>query len=184
MMRNIRNTAEQGTLLVEAIAMLGLIAMVTPTLYKKSAERLQEIQDINLATQARTMDSIIQSFVKTHTSHLLAAVPNSSKIELCYYDASAAASGACASGAFNIGYSTTVPSGYKSNDLKHFEPAKVFVYNDDNKLIYYVVYPKKDELGQRRASRLASLIGATVGAWIILWHMMSVWMVWLPILWW
>jgi hypothetical protein len=163
MMRNIRNTAERGTLLVEAIAMLGLIAMVTPTLYKKSAERLQEIQDINLATQARTMDSIIQSFVKSHTSHLLSAVPSSSKIELCYYDASAAASGACASDAFKIGYSTTVPSGYKSNDLKHFEPAKVYVYNDDGKLIYYVVYPKKDELGQRRASRLASLIGANGG---------------------
>ena len=53
-MRHIREIAGQrGTLLMEAIAMLGLIAMVTPTLYKKSAERMQEIQDINVAAQAR-----------------------------------------------------------------------------------------------------------------------------------
>ena len=49
---------QRGTLLVEALAMLGLIAMVTPTLYKKSAERLQEIQDINVASQARTMSGM------------------------------------------------------------------------------------------------------------------------------
>ena len=31
--------AQKGGLMIEALAMLGLIAVVTPTMYKKSAER-------------------------------------------------------------------------------------------------------------------------------------------------
>ena len=38
--RNINKTIMQrGGLMIEALAMLGLIAVVTPTMYKKSAER-------------------------------------------------------------------------------------------------------------------------------------------------
>ena len=60
---------QRGTLMVEAIAMLGLIAIVTPSLYKKSAERLQEIQDINIASQARTIElEVIESFVRNHST--------------------------------------------------------------------------------------------------------------------
>ena len=34
-----RTLLERGGLMIEALAMLGLIAVVTPTMYKKSAER-------------------------------------------------------------------------------------------------------------------------------------------------
>ena len=36
-----------GSLMIEAMAMLALIAMVTPILYKKAAERTTELKDIN-----------------------------------------------------------------------------------------------------------------------------------------
>ena len=62
---------ERGTLLVEAIAMLGLIAMVTPTLYKKSAERLQEIQDINAASQVRIMNNVVETFVRNNFQSII-----------------------------------------------------------------------------------------------------------------
>ena len=41
---------QTGSLMIEAMAMLALISLVTPTLYKKSAERTTELQDINTAT--------------------------------------------------------------------------------------------------------------------------------------
>ena len=69
---------ERGTLLVEALAMLGLIAMVTPTLYKKSAERMQEIQDINIASQARTMNSVIEAMMKANVTDLLTMTSSAS----------------------------------------------------------------------------------------------------------
>ena len=40
---------QKGSMMVEAIAMLGLISMVTPVIYKKAAERTNEMQDINAA---------------------------------------------------------------------------------------------------------------------------------------
>lgn len=46
---------EAGSLMIEALAMLGLISMVTPIIYKKAAERNSEIQDINSAAQIRNI---------------------------------------------------------------------------------------------------------------------------------
>ena len=51
MVNNWKKISEQGSMMVEALAMLGLITMVTPVLYKKAAERTTELQDINTATQ-------------------------------------------------------------------------------------------------------------------------------------
>ena len=55
---------ETGTLLVEAIAILGLISMATPVLYKKAAERSAELQDINASSQLRAISSALDSFIK------------------------------------------------------------------------------------------------------------------------
>lgn len=58
------NINEKGTLLVEAMAMLGLIAMVTPVLYKKAAERTVELQDVNASSQLRALSSAVDSYLK------------------------------------------------------------------------------------------------------------------------
>lgn len=152
-----KKTDQRGTLLVEAIAMLGLIAMVTPTLYKKSAERLQEIQDINIATQARMMGGVIDTFIRSNLSAIKdvtsSAVGN--VVELCQDDHT--------SGCFTFGYSSAIPSGFQPDDLRGFEAPKIYVRNDENKLVYYILYPKHNEIGKRRAARLASLVGANGG---------------------
>ena len=91
---------QRGTLLVEALAMLGLIAMVTPTLYKKSAERLQEIQDINVASQARTMSNVMDAYIRQNFSGLMssAAEVSNSTVVIEFDDNQ--------SGAYRIGYSS------------------------------------------------------------------------------
>ena len=155
-----KSSEQKGTLLVEAIAMLALIAMVTPTLYKKSAERLQEIQDINIATQMRTMGSVVESFIKSHSGDIMTYVKENmssggNTLELCYEDSSA--------GCYTTGYSTLVPFGFNPNDVKNFMPPKVYVFGKDGVLQYYIVYGKENDIGKKRATRLASLVGANGG---------------------
>ena len=156
MVRNDR-IAERGTLLVEAIAMLGLIALVTPTLYKKSAERLQEIQDINIASQARTMNSIIDTFMKTNYSLLMQETSSASNntVEIAYDDNTA--------NYFELGYSSFVPFGYTPGDLKNYGTPRIYVHRDKDALVSYIVYPTLQDLGKKRAARVASLVGANGG---------------------
>ncbi|MBO7556084.1 MAG: hypothetical protein J6T72_01655, partial [Alphaproteobacteria bacterium] len=63
-MKNVLNKInETGTLLIEAIAMLGLVSMVTPVLYKKAAERSAELQDINASSQLRAIASAMDAYL-------------------------------------------------------------------------------------------------------------------------
>lgn len=165
---NRKDKSEQrGTLMVEAIAMLGLIAIVTPTLYKKSAERLQEIQDINVASQARTMSQIVETFVRNHAAlfrHLDSTSP-ASVYEICEKDNCADQSEHLDT-FLNDGYSSAIPFGFMPDELKNFEKPRVFVVSESGNVVFYVVYPSagsNGNIGKKRTARLASLIGANGG---------------------
>ena len=60
----IKLRAQKGSLMVEAMAMLALISMVTPVIYKKAAERTSELQDINAASQMRSIINSIDRYMK------------------------------------------------------------------------------------------------------------------------
>ena len=158
-MNNMKKIAGQrGTLMIEAIAMLGLIALVTPTLYKKSAERLQEIQDINVASQARTMNSIIENFIYANYSDLIEHTSSGTQtVKLCYNGSSEA------NDCYDKAYSTYVPFGYTPGKLKTYGEPEVYVHNDESSLISYIVYPAVQSNGAKRAARVASLVGANGG---------------------
>ena len=65
MLKNLKNRVnEAGSLMVEMLAMLGLLAMVTPVVYKKSAERITEIQDINAANEMRSLIKAVDAYLK------------------------------------------------------------------------------------------------------------------------
>lgn len=162
-----KNKSEQhGTLMVEAIAMLGLIAIVTPTLYKKSAERLQEIQDINVASQARTMSQIIETFVRNNTTQFRNFTPDSTTvIEICREDS-------CSSQPdhldkyITVGYSSVVPNGFKPDEIRNFGEPRVFAVAEDGSVVFYIIYPAQGangSIGKMRTARLASLVGANGG---------------------
>ena len=154
-----KSSEQRGTLLVEAIAMLALIAMVTPTLYRKSAERLQEIQDINIASQMRTLNAVVNSFIKANSGSMIELAKQNAygkTFKLSYEDTSSA-------GYFTRGYSSMVPFGYNPYDIKNFLSPEVYVYGTDGLIQYYIVYGKESEIGKKRATRLASLVGANGG---------------------
>ena len=65
---------QKGSMMVEALAMLGLISMVTPVLYKKAAERTTELQDINTATQMRTLSKALDDYIQDNYVALAGAI--------------------------------------------------------------------------------------------------------------
>lgn len=157
MSKLLKKSEQRGTLLVEALAMLGLIAMVTPTLYKKSAERLQEIQDINSASQARTMSSVMDAFIRQNFSGLMSSTSDvgNSTIVIEFEDNQ--------SGAYRVGYSSYLPYGFTPNEIRGYDMPKVYVHRDNSTLVSYVLYPKIVDIGNKRAARMASLVGANGG---------------------
>lgn len=153
---------QRGTLLVEALAMLGLIAMVTPTLYKKSAERMQEIQDINIASQARTMNSVVEAMMKANITDLLTMTSSATNATIILpYDDDATCSGTIP--CFNKGYSAYVPFGFNAGDIKNYKEPTIFIHNDNSSLTSYIVYPKEANIGRKRAAKIASLVGSNGG---------------------
>ena len=70
MIRLLKSGEDRGSLMIEALAMLTLIAMVTPILYKKAAERTTELQDINAASQMRVMIQGVDDYIKDHYSEI------------------------------------------------------------------------------------------------------------------
>lgn len=63
--------SELGSLMIEAMAMLALISMVTPILYKKAAERTTELQDINAASQMRSLIKALDDYVSDHYDDII-----------------------------------------------------------------------------------------------------------------
>lgn len=141
-----------GSMMVEAMAMLALIALVTPTLYKKSAERTTELQDINTASHIRTLSKAVDNYVATNYQALLAGelsgVDSKKTIELT-----------------DTSFTQFLPYGYSFDNLKNFGVPKVVVkrQGDSASVTAFVQLPKKTDIGEMRAARIASMVGSNGG---------------------
>ena len=164
---------ELGSLMVEAMAMLALISMVTPILYRKAAERTTELQDINAAGQMRSLIKAVDDYVRDNYNTIVAgnAVNNSVNN--------------------SVNYSDLVSSGKKTIDIKHFRDYLPYGFLDssgnvqDTKTFsknykvafkytnaggrkavtaFVVAEPKeKGNFPMLRASRIASMVGTNGG---------------------
>lgn len=76
-MKKYSHISELGSVMIEALAMLALIAMVTPILYKKSAERTTELQDINAASELRAIIKAVDDYVSANYD----TIKNGGKVE-------------------------------------------------------------------------------------------------------
>lgn len=152
-----KSILQQGGLMIEALAMLGLIAVVTPTMYKKSAERTMEVEDINTAATIRTINAAANDYVSANYATILGDMVKNNetnrKLEL--------------------------------NDLKTYLPygfnieKALYNYNGNsirisvarpagsNNLTTLMLFPAKMDadngIGQERTARIAALIGSSGG---------------------
>ncbi len=147
-----KKLAQKGGMMIEALAMLGLIAVVTPTMYKKSAERTLEVEDINTATNMRSVMSAADSYVSSNYSDLIHSMTEDGQTEktiemddLRQY----------------------LPYGFDANKLYDYNTPKVSVVRTGDNLTSFVLFPAKesgeDGLGQERTVRIATLVGANGG---------------------
>ncbi len=188
-MKNIINRVnEAGTLLVEALAMLGLISMVTPVLYKKAAERTVELQDINASGQMRAMSSAMDSFLKDNFSTITNGgnvVSNGATISFSDFDGHDSGKITFTDGdraTFVKALAPYLPYGFTDGD-SGIKETKLFNQDYDFAIVmngvdsesgkklnrtltgFFVANPKNNttEVTPIRAARIASMIGSNGG---------------------
>ena len=144
-----KSIAEKGGLMIEALAMLGLIAVVTPTMYKKSAERTMEVEDINTATSIRTIVNAADAYVAANYGTLI--------------DSGMAVNTVQASQLKNyLPYNFDVDKA-----LYNYGTPVIKVHKNGTNLTTFVLFPAEADaeqgVGQERTAKIASLIGANGG---------------------
>lgn len=172
---------ELGSLMIEAMAMLALISMVTPILYKKSAERTTELQDINAASEVRALIKSLDDYVSDHYDDIIQGKKvqqNCNTAEVNYSDMIATSGQSTQKKTININhFCEYLPYGFLDKS-KNAQDSKTFSKN------YQVVLKKVDGGDGRkrvvtaflitepsdggtfpklRASRIASMIGSNGG---------------------
>jgi len=158
-MTNFGKSMQKGSMMVEALALLGLITMVTPILYKKAAERTTELQDINVATQMRMLSGAADDYIadnynevgEVHTGEVFSLSDDELEV-----------------------MSTYLPHGFNMTKSKMFKDYKVSVHkrevediqgNKHNVFTTAVLAPLNDEISMMRSSKIASMIGANGGVY-------------------
>lgn len=142
---------QKGSMMVEALAMLGLITMVTPILYKKAAERTTELQDINTANQMRTISKAMDDYIKDHYSSLSTG-PDLVKLDTDDIE-------------------PYLPYGFSFDDSRLLGDYQMALRKDSvgegdkqrASITGMVVADPKNDLSMMRASKIASMIGANGG---------------------
>ena len=148
--------AQKGSVMIEALAMLGLIAMVTPILYRKAADRTQELQDINIASQLRMISEAVDSYIKDNYSTM-----NTICADDCGY-------------AVNdddpryLAIQEYLPAGFAFNSSKLFEGFEIginkkLIGGTHNLFTSAVVAKLRNDMQQSRASKIATMVGANGG---------------------
>ncbi len=157
MNRNFKDMLSQkGSMMVEALAMLGLISMVTPVLYKKAAERTTELQDINSATYMRTLSQSLDDYIQDNYSDLSQESSDVIAID-------------------NSDIQSYLPYGFNVNGSKLFDDYNISVIRDVHNidgrevvnLTGVITAPisiaANDSTRETRKAKIASMIGANGG---------------------
>ncbi len=173
---NKKSVIEQGGLMIEALAMLGLIAVVTPTMYKKSAERTMEVEDINTASAIRTYMNGVESLLAANYSELMEKIPepagdNPTIVSLDDLELTVPGSDEAGSDTVKAmdELEKYLPYGYSAKDnLYNYGQPSFAVARSGNNLSAFMVFParggdEEETIGQERTVRIASLIGSNGG---------------------
>ena len=152
-MKNWKFLSQRGSMMVEALAMLGLITMVTPVLYKKAAERTTELQDINTATQMRTLSKALDDFIGDNYNDLADGPEGETEIDKAEIE-------------------PYLPYNFNLDASRLFDDFQFAIRNEkinpgtekEHSAITGVVLAKAaDEIPMLRASKIASMVGANGG---------------------
>ena len=176
---------QTGTMLVEAMAMLGLIAMVTPILYKKAAERTTELQDINASNQLRALANAMDAYIKDNFGRITRGETVTTNCNPGVVNFGAFAAGTADTATFPISHLCEyLPYGFLTaggqvQDTKMFDSNIAGSYQvvlkleqnvEDGRVRaqtvtgFLTAVPRNpDAIGPTRASRIATMVGSNGG---------------------
>lgn len=172
---------ELGSLMIEAMAMLALISMVTPILYRKAAERTTELEDINAASQMRSLSQALDDYVSDHYDDIMqgkTVTQNCNVASVNYSDLKATAGASTKSKEVDLAhFCEYLPYGFldaskntqgtKAFDATYKVSLKKVDGGEGRKRVitaFLVTQPRAGvELSKVRASRIASMIGSNGG---------------------
>ena len=169
---NRKSIVEQGGLMIEALAMLGLIAVVTPTMYKKSAERTMEVEDINTSTTIRTLMNAAESYVAANYIQLLndpaLKLPEDQTQEQMAKKEITIVDDPTTDNVNENELAPYLPYKYETKGaLYNYGTPKMTVVRSGDSISAFMLFPAKgseaEGIGQERTVRIASLIGSNGG---------------------
>lgn len=170
---------QQGGLMIEALAMLGLISVVTPTMYKKAAERTMEVEDINTASTVRTYVSAAESYIANNYGTLMDTVFSTQAVDgnnnPIPNKRVPVADGTTwrlpleghADGHDDMeDFSAYLPYGFNAKQrLYDYDEPEIEIVKNGTNLTAFVLFPNTigDDIGQERTARIAALVGSSGG---------------------
>ncbi len=157
-----KESMQKGSMMVEALAMLGLITMVTPIIYKKAAERTTELQDINVATQMRMVSNAVDEYISDNYRSITEGegVEGVTKIAV--------------EGEKLNKLKEYLPQGFDTSKSKLFDDYEISIVrknvkdkNDNLHSVYTsaILAPLRDDMTIMRSNKIASMIGANGGVY-------------------
>lgn len=156
---------QKGSLMVEALALLGLITLVTPIMYKKAAERTTELQDVNLATQIRMINEALDTYVRNDYAKLKTEVGLTDKLKVNANDDTN----------FIVkGVKSFLPTNFRLAESKFFDTSKMQFSIERKELADLsggarsiftsaVLLPSRNKVNIGRAAKIASMVGISGG---------------------
>ena len=154
--------------MIEALAMLGLISMVTPVIYKKAAERTTEMQDINAASEVRVVVKAIDDYLRDNYTTITAGesvTTNASTVNYSEFKNAGTQSKTVSISDFT----DYLPIGFKA-DGRTFKDFKVAIKKTESgerkgltTVLLTVPGSGAANMTKLRSSRIASMIGTNGG---------------------
>ena len=70
-----KSSDQRGALMVEAIALLGLMTMISPMIVRQTAERTTEMEDVAVAGQMKTIKDSLENYIRSDYTNLIPNPP-------------------------------------------------------------------------------------------------------------
>lgn len=171
-----KSSDQRGALMVEAIALLGLMTMISPMIVRQTAERTTEMEDVAVAGQMKTIKDSLENYIRSDYTNLIPNPPQQAEFQknieasklapflpASYIDSGAIRGNKLAEG-FDVGVrgfctEKQNKSTGKIEDCTLGASCECTRY----KIVGMVVSKSDTEIPDKRAARVASMLGADGG---------------------
>lgn len=171
-----KSSEQRGALMVEAIALLGLMTMISPMIVRQTAERTTEMEDVAVAGQMKTIKDSLENYIRSDYTNLIPNPPQQAEFQknieasklapflpASYIDSGAIRGNKLAEG-FDVGVrgfctEKQNKSTGKIEDCTLGASCECTRY----KIVGMIVSKSDTEIPDKRAARVASMLGADGG---------------------